>query len=69
MNMFRDIFTVVFIALGIALWLTKPDDWQWIGFLGQWAVYTINVFMTIRPFSTITCFVIAVALWMTRKKY
>lgn len=69
MNMFRHIFTVAFLALGIALWVVKLDDWAWVHILGPDAISVIVILLNFQPFSTLVCVVVAVALFMTRKQF
>ena len=69
MNMFRNILTVMFLALGLGLWFIPSDDWKWVDILGCQAVMALHVLDLMQPFTTIVCIVIATALFMTRKQY
>jgi hypothetical protein len=69
MNMFRNLFTLALIALGLGLWLTDPASWHWVDLGGVYAVDTVRFLAGTRPISFIILFVIALALWMTRKQF
>jgi hypothetical protein len=69
MNMIRNILTVAFLGFGIALWTLPIDDWTWVDLLGGQAVISLDFLFKAQPFSSIICFVIATALFMTRKQY
>jgi hypothetical protein len=69
MNMFRNLLTLAFIGLGFGLVLSNPLDWKWVAACGPYVVYTASFLTDARPISTILCFVLALALWMTRKQY
>jgi hypothetical protein len=69
MNMFRNLLTVALIALGLGLWFTDPVTWHWVDLGGPYAVNALTFLTETRPISYIILFVIALALWMTRKQF
>jgi hypothetical protein len=69
MNMFRNLFSLALIILGLGLWFTDPTTWHWVDMGGVYAVDTVRFLTDLRPFSYIILFVIALALWMTRKQF
>jgi hypothetical protein len=69
MNMFRNILTVAFFALGTALWFVPLEEWNWVNLLGGQAVMSLEFLFKAQPFSTLICLVVATALFMTRKQY
>jgi hypothetical protein len=69
MNMFRNILTAMFFALGLGLWFIPAGDWQWVDMMGGQAVVALHFMFDAQPFSTIVFLVIATALFMTRKQY
>lgn len=69
MNMFRHLLSAAFLAFGLGLMLGKPEDWRWPDLGGGYVVQAVNFCVDARPWSYIFCFVIATALWMTRKVY
>ena len=69
MNMFRNLLTVALIALGLGLWFTDPTTWRWVDLGGPHAVQAVGFLAETRPISFIILFVIALALWMTRKQF
>jgi hypothetical protein len=73
MNMFRDLGILAFMVLGVALLLSDPTTWGWVSVLGPYIapqVATALQFMQdIRPFASIFCYALALALFMTRIKF
>jgi hypothetical protein len=69
MNMFRDILIVALISLGLGLGLGDPLSWKWTAALGPQVVSAIMFLDQLKPFSVIVCFVLALALFMTRLRY
>jgi uncharacterized membrane protein YkgB len=69
MNQFRDITMFALIAIGISFLITEPENWNWISMCGGYVVSGVQFMATIRPFGTIICMVLALALFMTRIKY
>ncbi len=69
MNMFRHILAVAFLIFGFSLMFAKPDEWRWPDLGGPYVVQAIGFCADARPWSYIICFVVAVALFMTRKIY
>ena len=69
MNMFRNLLAVAILAFGLGLVFGNPEDWKWPDLGGPYVVQAINTCTEVRPWSYIVCFVIATALWMTRKQY
>lgn len=69
MNMFRNLLTVVLIALGLGLFLSNPTDWRWIDPAGPYVVNAVRFLGDMKPFSYILLFVVALALFMTRKQF
>jgi len=47
----------------------KPEEWKWPDLCGPYVVETISFCTDLRPWSYILCFVLAMALFMTRKIY
>jgi hypothetical protein len=47
----------------------KPDEWKWPDACGPYVVEAIGFCSDFRPWTYIICFVLAVALFMTRKIY
>ena len=69
MNQFRDITTVVLIALGTALLMSDPNDWHWAEIFGPYVAQGLSYLGSIHPFASIVCFALAGCLFMTRLKY
>jgi hypothetical protein len=69
MNMFRHLLGAAFIALGAGLMFGKPDEWKWPDVGGPYVVEALSFCIDLRPWSYILCFVMALALFMTRKVY
>jgi hypothetical protein len=69
MNMFRNILTLTLFVLGLALAFTNPEDWKWVDTLGSHAVDAARFLGDTKPFSFILCWVLALALFMTRKQF
>jgi hypothetical protein len=69
MNMFRNLLTVVLVALGIGLWVSNPDDWKWAATGGPYVVNALHFLGQAKPFSIIILLVIATSLFMTRKQF
>ena len=57
------------IGLGVGLTVSNPIDWKWVAACGPQVVEGVNFLVVARPFSTIICFALALALFMTRLKY
>jgi len=69
MNMFRDLFTILFFGLGIGILMTDPADWHWVEPAGPHAVDFVRFLSEAKPFSYVVCLVLGLALFMTRKQY
>ncbi len=69
MNMFRNLLTLIFLALGIGLWVSDPTGWRWAAPAGAYVVNALNFLGEAKPFSVIILLVLALALFMTRKQY
>ena len=69
MNQFRDISTVVLVALGIGLLVSDPNDWHWADIAGPYVAEGLSYLEVIHPFPSIICFAVAGCLFMTRLKY
>lgn len=67
--MFRYLLAVAFIALGSGLMFGNPEEWRWPDVGGPYVVETLSLCAELRPWSYILCFVLALALFMTRKVY
>jgi len=73
MNMFRDLAILALIALGVGLVFTDPANWNWISIFGPYIApslfQAVDCLASLRPFSSILCYALALALFMTRLKY
>lgn len=69
MNMFKNIFACVLLALGFGMYFTKLDDWHWAAPLGPDFIWFLDILFKLEPFSTILCVVLALTLFMVRKQY
>ena len=69
MNMFRHLVAIALIALGAGLMFGTPEEWKWPDLGGAYVVQAISLCIDLRPWSYIICFVVATALFMTRKIY
>jgi hypothetical protein len=69
MNMLRNLLAIALLALGGGLMFGKPEEWKWPDLCGPYVVETISFCTDLRPWSYILCFVLAMALFMTRKIY
>jgi len=69
MNMFRDILILALMTFGIGIAVSNPTDWSWINLLGPGFVQALVYVAAAKPFSSIICFALALALFMTRLKY
>jgi hypothetical protein len=73
MNMFRDLGIAALTGLGVALLLTDPTTWTWISLLGPYiapqVAQALQFMQDIRPFASIFCYALALALFMTRIKF
>jgi hypothetical protein len=69
MNMFRNLLCLFLIAFGTALLVSNPSDWSFIARGGANVVEFLKVCETFRPFVVIACYVVTLALFMTRKIY
>jgi len=60
------------IGLGVGLMLTDPTTWPlaWLGHtLGPPVYNALHFLQDIRPFGSIFCYALALALFMTRLKF
>ena len=73
MNMFRDIAILALMTLGVALLLSDPTTWGWISVLGPYIAPQVasglQFLQDIKPFGSIFCYALALALFMTRIKF
>ncbi|HEY0256115.1 MAG TPA: hypothetical protein VGC39_01635 [Candidatus Methylacidiphilales bacterium] len=69
MNMFRNLLALALIAFGLGLMFGGPEEWKWPDLGGAYVVQAISLCIDFRPWSYILCFVLAIALFMTRKIY
>jgi ABC-type transport system involved in cytochrome bd biosynthesis fused ATPase/permease subunit len=69
MNMFRNLLCLFLIVVGVSLMISNPSDWAPLQRLGPDFLNVVKGAETFRPFVIGACFVIAVALFMTRKQY
>jgi hypothetical protein len=69
MNMFRNIFMVIFFALALGLLLGDPTTWRWADPGGPYVINTLNFLAEFRPFSYLVLFAASIVLFMTRKQY
>ncbi len=69
MNMFRNLLTVIFFALGVGLWVSDPSTWKWADPAGPYVVDALLFLGQAKPFSVIILLVLALTLFMTRKQY
>jgi hypothetical protein len=69
MNMFRNLLCLFLIALGTSLIVSNPTDWPIIQRMGPDVLNVFKVCETFRPFVIGACYVVAIALFMTRKIY
>jgi hypothetical protein len=69
MNQFRDILMLALIALGFGVAFTNPTDWTWAAVGGPTVVNALDFMAQTRPWSVITLFALALALFMTRLRY
>ena len=73
MNMFRDLAILAFLALGLGLIFTDPVNWTWISIFGPYIAPSLNQAVEflgeLKPFSSMFCYALALALFMTRLKY
>jgi hypothetical protein len=69
MNMFRNLLTVILMALGFGVWLSDPTTWKWADPAGPYVVEALQFLAATKPFSVIILLVLALALFITRKQY
>jgi hypothetical protein len=69
MNMFRNLLTVILLALGIGLFMSDPGTWHWADPAGPMVVQALRFLGEMKPFSYIILLVVALALFMTRKQF
>jgi hypothetical protein len=69
MNMFRNIFMVIFFALAMGLLLSDPTTWRWADPGGSYVVNALNVLGQFKPFSYLILFAASIVLFLTRKQY
>jgi hypothetical protein len=69
MNMFRDLAMMFCIFVGVSLMVSNPLDWKIVSSVPSQVAEAITFLVSIRPFSSIVCFALALALFMTRLKY
>lgn len=69
MNMFRNLLCLFLIAVGICFIVGNPTEWAFVQRCGPNVLDVLKVCWTFRPFVVIACFVVALALFMTRKSY
>ena len=69
MNMFRNLLCLFLLLVGFSLMFANPSDWPPLQRLGPDFLNAVKMCETFRPFVIGACFVIAVALFMTRKIY
>ena len=73
MNMFRDLAILALMTLGIALLISDPNGWTWVAVLGPYIAPSVEqalAFMdSIKPFASIFCYALSLALFMTRIKF
>ncbi len=69
MNMFRNLLMLFLLAFGFGLLFGDPDHWTWVDHAGPTAVDVLHVCIQFKPFVVGACFVLTLALFMTKKKY
>jgi hypothetical protein len=69
MNMFRNLLTIVLIALAVGLFTSDPTTWHWADPAGPYVVNFLALLGELKPFSYLLLFAIALTLFMTRKQY
>jgi hypothetical protein len=73
MNTFRDLAIGALMALGLGLLLTDATTWTWVSLAGPYLAPQIEqglqFLQDIRPFGSIFCYALALALFMTRIKF
>ena len=69
MNMFRNLLTVILLALGIGIWVSNPDTWSWAAPGGPYLLGALHFLQETKPFSIIILLVLAITLYMTRKQF
>jgi hypothetical protein len=67
--MFRMLFILILVALGLGLWFTDPNEWKWADRGGPYVVNALQFLGDLKPFSFIVLFAVAGALFLTRKQY
>jgi len=69
MNMFRDLAMLFCIFVGVSLWVTNPLDWSIMARAPVQIPEAIEFMQKAQPFSSLVCYALALALFMTRLKY
>ncbi len=69
MNMFRNLLCLFLIGFAIALLLSNPVDWAITQRFGGDVVEFAKICVDFRPFVAGACFVVALALFLTKKIY
>ena len=69
MNMFRNLLCLFLIFFGTSLLVSNPSDWPFLQRGGPDLLNILKVCETFRPFVVIACYVVTLALFMTRKIY
>jgi hypothetical protein len=69
MNMFRNLLILFLLVLGFGLIFGDPDHWTWLDRLGPTAVNVLKVCIQFKPFVVGACFIVSLALFMTKKIY
>jgi len=69
MNMFRDLTMLFCIFVGGSLMLTDPLSWTIMARMPGQIIEGITFMQKAEPFSSLVCFALALALFMTRIKY
>ena len=69
MNMIRNLLCLVLLVFGIALLVSNPVDWALTQRLGGDALDFAKICVDFRPFIVIACFVVTLALFLTKKVY
>ena len=73
MNTFRDLAILGLLAFGIGIIFSDPTTWPGISMLGPYIAPQIEqgfAFLNaIKPFGSLFCFALSLALFMTRIKF
>jgi hypothetical protein len=69
MNMFRDLAMLFCLFVGISVMVADPLSWSIMARAPSQIPMAIEFMQKAEPFSSLVCFALALALFMTRIKY